>query len=367
MLSCFSHVQLYVAPRTAVHQAPLSMEFSRQESWSGLPCTPPGDLPDPGTKPESPVSPALAGRFFTMSVTGKPNTHTHTYIFMLLLSHSVMSDPLRPHGLQHASLPCPSPSPRACSNSYPLSQWCHPTISFSVIPFSSCLLPFLASGTFSMSQLFASSGPSIGALNTMNLWIYIYVHRRICFPTVEAFAGDIIQDRVRIYADLVSWVKSLGTSKRAIHSIASITRVESWEIKTGTMEWRRLSRLNSQHPGILPAEHGPASSSHVCWCYLSWKQACRTCCSLRADGKLIKDKEDVYTFPQSEMCKKKVSAVFAAIWLLLFKLLCDVIYELKLWGWHPGYRGIEVVVRERTKATKMYAFIMLLWLISESL
>lgn len=76
----------------------------------------------------------------------------------------------------------------------------------------------------------------------------------MCFPTVEAFGGDIIQGRVRIYTDLVSLVKSLGTSKTAVHSVASITRVASWEIKTGTMEWRRLSRLNSQHPGILPAE-----------------------------------------------------------------------------------------------------------------
>ena len=75
-----------------------------------------------------------------------------------MFSHSVMSDFLRPHGLQHARLPCPSPSPRACSDSYPLSQWCHPTISSSVIPFSSCLQSFSASGSFPMSRLFASGG-----------------------------------------------------------------------------------------------------------------------------------------------------------------------------------------------------------------
>ena len=80
VLSCFSHVQLFVAPRTAARQAPLSMGFSRQEYWSGLPCPPPGDLPNPGIEPESPVSPALAGRFFTTSVTGEAQyTHTHTY------------------------------------------------------------------------------------------------------------------------------------------------------------------------------------------------------------------------------------------------------------------------------------------------
>ena len=63
-------------------------------------------------------------------------------------SHSVMSDSLQHHGLQHSRLPCPSPSPRVCSNSCPLSQWCHPTISSSVIPFSSCPQSFLASGSF---------------------------------------------------------------------------------------------------------------------------------------------------------------------------------------------------------------------------
>ena len=73
-----------------------------------------------------------------------------------------MSDSLQPHGLQHARPPCPSPTPRVYSNSYPLSQWCHPTISFSVIPFSSCLQSFPASGSFQISQLFTSGGQSIG-------------------------------------------------------------------------------------------------------------------------------------------------------------------------------------------------------------
>ena len=77
-------------------------------------------------------------------------------------SHSVVSDSLRPHRLQHARLPCPSPTPRACLNSCPLSRWCHPTISSSVIPFSSRLQSFPASGSLPMSQFFASSGQSIG-------------------------------------------------------------------------------------------------------------------------------------------------------------------------------------------------------------
>ena len=81
---------------------------------------------------------------------------------LLLFSHSVMSNSLPPHGLQHGRLPCPSPTPRVCSNSCALSQWCHPIISSSVIPFSSCLQSFPASGFFPISWFFASSGQSIG-------------------------------------------------------------------------------------------------------------------------------------------------------------------------------------------------------------
>ena len=73
-----------------------------------------------------------------------------------------MSDSLRPHGLQHARLPCASPTSRACSNSCPSSWWYHPTISFFVVPFSSCLQSFPESGSFPMSQLFPSGGQNIG-------------------------------------------------------------------------------------------------------------------------------------------------------------------------------------------------------------
>ena len=74
----------------------------------------------------------------------------------------VVSDSLQPHGLQHARLPCPSPSPRDCSNSCPLSRWCHPTISSSVVPFSYHLQSFPASGSFQMSWFFESDGQSSG-------------------------------------------------------------------------------------------------------------------------------------------------------------------------------------------------------------
>ena len=77
-------------------------------------------------------------------------------------SHSVRYNFLQPHALQHTRLPCPSPTPGLCSNSCPSSWWCHPTISSFVVPFSSCLQSFSASGSFLMSLFFTSGGQSIG-------------------------------------------------------------------------------------------------------------------------------------------------------------------------------------------------------------
>ena len=82
---------------------------------------------------------------------------------ILLFSRSVVSDSLRPHGLQHARLPCPSPSPRVCSNSCPLSWWCHPTILPSGHPSSSCPQSFPASWSCPVSQFFTLGGQSNGA------------------------------------------------------------------------------------------------------------------------------------------------------------------------------------------------------------
>ena len=87
----------------------------------------------------------------------------HQWEFSLVqFSHSVVSGYLRPHELQHSRPPCPSPTPGVHLNPCPLSQWCHPTISSFVVPFSSCPQSFPASGSFQMSQLFSSGGQSIG-------------------------------------------------------------------------------------------------------------------------------------------------------------------------------------------------------------
>ena len=153
VLSHFSCVLLLVTPWTVALQAPLSMGVSRQECWSGLSYLPPGDLPNPVMEPASLKSPALEGRFFTTSGTCQ---------YSVQFSLSVVSHSLPPHGLQHARPPCPSPTPGVYSNSCPSSRWCNPTISSSVIPFSSCLQSFPASGSFPMSQFFTSGGQRIG-------------------------------------------------------------------------------------------------------------------------------------------------------------------------------------------------------------
>ena len=91
------------------------------------------------------------------------------HTLLLFLGHSVVSNSLWSHGLQHTRLPCPSPFPRVCSNSCLLSQWCHPTISSSVTPFSFCPPSFPASESFPMSWLFTSGGQSIGASASVSI------------------------------------------------------------------------------------------------------------------------------------------------------------------------------------------------------
>ena len=124
LLSHFRHVQLFVTPWTVGHQAPLSMGFSRQEYWSGLPGPLPGDLSDLGI--ESLMSP-LAGGFLATRATWETQINELKDISWVEFSHSVMSDSFWPHGLQHARRPCLLPIPRTCSNTCPSSWWCQPS------------------------------------------------------------------------------------------------------------------------------------------------------------------------------------------------------------------------------------------------
>ena len=110
----------------------------------------------------------------SLSTAYTSKTLNNLQICQQLFSCSVMSDSLWPHGLQHARLPCPSPSPWVCSDSCLSSQWCHPTISSSVVPFSSCFQSVPASGSVPMSWFFILGGQSIGASASAGLWL-IYV------------------------------------------------------------------------------------------------------------------------------------------------------------------------------------------------
>ena len=121
--------------------------------WVAYPS--PGDLTKPGIETGSN---ALQTDSLPAELQGSPIFALSSVQF----SHSVVSDSLRPHELQHARPPCPSPTPGVYSDARPLSQWCHPAVSSSVIPFSSCPQSLSASESFPMSQLFAWGGQSTG-------------------------------------------------------------------------------------------------------------------------------------------------------------------------------------------------------------
>ena len=170
-----------------------------------------------------------------------------------------MSDSLWPHGPQHSRLPCPSPSPGACSNSCPLSQWCHPTISSSAIPFSSCLQSFPASGSFLMSRLFASGGHSTGIsasasvlpVNTQGWFPLGWIGKLYCISAICTVFNTclIVSQLFAQYLILAFSVFSVMSDSLQPHglepagfSLHGITRKEY------------LSRLPFPPPGILPAQ-----------------------------------------------------------------------------------------------------------------
>ena len=146
----------YSPPSSFVHGIPW------QEYWNGLAFPSPVNLPYSGINL---LSPALAGGFFITETPEKPiyiSISIYLSIYSDQISHSVVSDSLRPHESQHARPPCPSPTPGVHPDSRPSSQRCHSAVSSSVVPFSSCPQSLLASESFPMSQLFASGGQSTG-------------------------------------------------------------------------------------------------------------------------------------------------------------------------------------------------------------
>ena len=141
VLSHFSHLQLFATLCIVACQTPLSMGFLRQQYWSRLPCPPPGIF---WTQELNPCLLCL----LHWQAGSLPLTCMSKFSSV---AQSCLT--LRPRGLQHTRLPCPSPTLGAFSNSCPSSPWCHPTISSSVIPSSSCFQSFPASGSFALSQL----------------------------------------------------------------------------------------------------------------------------------------------------------------------------------------------------------------------
>ena len=149
-----------------------------------------------------------------------------------------MSDSLRPHALQHARPPCPSPIPGAYSNSCPSSLWCHPTVSSSVIPLSSHLQSFPASGSFQMSQFFTSGGQSIGSFR-MSKWP---APKRQQMTSV----GRYVQKRKPSYTigGNVNWCSHCGKqyggfSKKQKIELPYDPAVPLWDVHSGkTIIWK---------------------------------------------------------------------------------------------------------------------------------
>ena len=156
MLGCFSRVQLFATLWTEAHQAPLSMRFSRQRYWNGLPYPPPGDLPDPGIEPASLMSPTLA---LWLHHLGSPiNMYSAQFSSVAQLCLTLCN----PMNCSTPGLPDHHQLLEFTQTHVHWVGWCNPAISPSVIPFSSCLRSFPTSGSFRMSQFFASGGQHIG-------------------------------------------------------------------------------------------------------------------------------------------------------------------------------------------------------------
>ena len=149
MLSHFSHARFCATLWNVFHQAALSMGSPGKNTAVGC------HAPHKGIF-------SMQGYYNTILLLMPHFLEPHSLFSSVQFSRSVVSDSLRPHELQHAKPPWPSPNPGVHPNPCSLSWWCHPTISSSVFPFSSCPQSFPASGSFPMSQLFASGGQSIG-------------------------------------------------------------------------------------------------------------------------------------------------------------------------------------------------------------
>ena len=217
-----------------------------------------------------------------------------------------MSHSLRPHGLQHTRPSCPSPSPRACSNSWPLSWWCHPTISPSVVPFSSCLQSFPASGHFLMSRLFASGGWSIGvsasaSVLLMNIkgWFLLGLTGLISllWGTIKSLLQPLTSNASILQCSAFFMVQ-LSYPYMTTRKTVALT-IQTFVGKVMSLFFNMLSRFvitfvpRSKHPLIswLQSPSAGAKENKICHCfhcfptYLPWSDGtrCHNLCFLNAE------------------------------------------------------------------------------------
>ena len=162
-------------------------------------------------------------------------------------SRWVMPDSLQPHGLKHTRLPCPSTTPRACSNSCPWSRWCHPTISSSVVPFSSCLQSSPASGSFPMSQFFASGGQSIGTSASA-----LSKNIQDWFPLeLTGWISLLSKARSRVFSNTTVQKHQFFTAQL---SLQSNSYIHTWPLgKKSLAQWKGFTTLATKTRFLLPS------------------------------------------------------------------------------------------------------------------
>ena len=191
------------------------------------------------------------GKYLLAIKTVTPNVYS---LFVIqLLSHVQL---FATHGLQYARLPCPLLSPRACSNLCPSSRWCHPTISSFVTPFSSCPQSFPASGSFPMSQLFASGGQNIGA--SASAWV-LPVGIQGWFSL--GLTGLIsLQSRglSRVFSSTTAWKHQFFNAPPSLRSNSLITHMYKM--------WIIVRFLNDTTLCLCPGVEAPRSGPHLSLC-----------------------------------------------------------------------------------------------------
>ena len=162
------------------------------------------------------------------------------YHLFFQFTHSVMSNKLQPHALQHARLPCPSPTPGACSNPCPLCRWCHPTISSSVIPFSSCLQSFPASGFFPLSQFFTSGGQSIGVSASASV---LPMNFQSWFPLDWLVGSPCSPKDSRVFSNITVWKHQFFST---LPSLWSNSHIHTWDYwKNHSFDYTNLCQQNN--------------------------------------------------------------------------------------------------------------------------